>query len=76
MGIIYQPGSKKKLFKISGLNYNNFHIFRLEFFGNLAIWKINNYEVHREQVSKNVGEMFINFIGSLHQPVNGIVRVG
>jgi len=73
LGIIDQPGkgSTKKLIQIKGLNYNNFHIFRLEIFGNLVVWKINNYEVHREQISKNMGEMFINFIGSLHQPVNG-----
>jgi len=73
LGIIDQPGKAniKKLVQIKGLNFNNFHIFRLEIFGNLAVWKINNYEVHREQVSKNMGELFINFIGSLHQPVNG-----
>lgn len=73
LGIIDQPGkgSVKKLVQIKGLNYNHFHIFRFEIFGNLAIWKINNYEVHREQVSKNMGELFINFIGSLHLPVNG-----
>lgn len=73
LGIIDQPGigGVKKLAQIKGLNYNNFHIFRLEIFGNSVVWKINNYEVHREQVSKNMGELFINFIGSLHQPVNG-----
>jgi len=73
VGIIDQPGilGVKKLAQIKGLNYNNFHIFRLEIFGNSVVWKINNYEVHREQVSKNMGELFINFIGSLHQPVNG-----
>jgi hypothetical protein len=73
LGIIEQPGkgSIKNLVQIKGLNFNKFHIFRLEIFGNLAVWKINNQEVHRDQVSKNMGEMFINFIGSLHQPVNG-----
>ncbi|HEY3389511.1 MAG TPA: glycoside hydrolase family 16 protein, partial [Prolixibacteraceae bacterium] len=73
LGIIDLPGKEnvKKLVQVKGLNYNNFHIFRLEIFANLAIWKINNYEVHREQVSKNMGDLFINFIGSLHQPVNG-----
>lgn len=73
LGIIDQPGEGniKKLVQIKGLNYNNFHIFRLEIFGNEVIWKINNYEVHRAQVSKNMGELFINFIGSLHQQVNG-----
>jgi len=73
LGIIDQQikGSVKKLVQIKGLNYNNFHIFRLEISGNLFVWKINNCEVHREKVSKNMGEFFINFIGSLHQPVNG-----
>lgn len=73
LGIIDQPGhgSVKKLVQIKGLNFNNFHIFRLELFGNLAIWKINNYEVHREQMTQNIGELFINFVGSLHHPING-----
>ncbi|HZK97172.1 MAG TPA: hypothetical protein VFC67_23425 [Prolixibacteraceae bacterium] len=73
LGIIDQPGIKgvKQLAQIKGLNYNNFHIFRVEISGNLVVWKINNYEVHREHVSRNLGELFINFIGSLHQPVNG-----
>ncbi len=73
LGIIDQPGQEnvRKLVQIKGLNYNNFHIFRVEIFGNLVVWKINNYEVHREHTTKNMGELFINFIGSLHQPVNG-----
>ncbi len=73
LGIIDQPGKEniRKLIQIKGLNYNNFHIFRLEISGNTVVWKINNSEVHREQISKNMGELFINFIGSLHQPVNG-----
>lgn len=73
LGIIEQPGkgSLKKIVQIKGLNYNNFHIFRLEVSGNLLVWKINNHEVHREQLTRNIGELFINFIGSLHQPLNG-----
>jgi len=73
LGIIDQPGkgSVKKLVQIKGLNYNNFHIFRLEITGDLFVWKINNYEVHRARAPKKMGELFINFIGSLHQPVNG-----
>jgi len=73
LGIIDQPGkgSIKKLVQIKGLNFSNFHIFRLEVFGNMAVWKINNFEVHRQQLTQNMGELFINFIGSLHQPVNG-----
>jgi beta-glucanase (GH16 family) len=61
----------KKLVQIKGLNFNNFHIFRLEIFGNELVWKINNHEVHREQLTKSAGELFLNFVGSLHQPVNG-----
>jgi predicted DNA-binding WGR domain protein len=73
LGIIDQPGhgGAKKLVQIKGLNFNNFHIFRLEISGNLVIWKINNHEVHREQLARNTGELFINFVGSLHHPVNG-----
>ncbi len=73
LGIINQPaiGGTKKLVQIKGLNFDNFHIFRLEVFENTVTWKINNHEVHREQLTQHPGELFINFIGSLHQPVNG-----
>lgn len=73
LGIIDQPGKGtiKKLVQIKGLNFNKFHIFRLEVSGNEAVWKINNHEVHRAQLPGNLGELFINFIGSLHQPLNG-----
>lgn len=73
LGIIDQPGNGgvQKLVQIKGLNFANFHIFRLEVLGNIAIWKINNHEVHRDQLSQNIGELFINFVGSLHHPVNG-----
>ena len=72
-GIIDQPGLAgiKHLVQIKGLNFNNFHIFRLEVFGNSLVWKINNEEVHRAELTHNPGDLFINFIGSLHQPVNG-----
>ena len=73
LGIINQPGKEgiKKLVQIKGLNFNNFHIFRLEIFGNQAVWKINTLEVHREQVPRNMGELFLHFIGSIHEPLNG-----
>lgn len=73
LGIINQPspGGTNRLVQIKGLNFDKYHIFRLEVFGNTLTWKINNYEVHREQLSEHPGELFINFIGSLHQPVNG-----
>ena len=73
LGVIEHPDNKgvKKLVQVKGLNFNNFHIFRLEIFGNSLVWKINNYEVHREQITRNAGELFLNFTGSLHQPING-----
>ncbi|MEI6679502.1 MAG: hypothetical protein WCL21_12890 [Mariniphaga sp.] len=73
LGIIDQPekNGAKKLVQIKGLNFSNFHIFRLEYFGKLLVWKINNQEVHREHIPTNIGELFLNFTGSLHQPLNG-----
>ena len=73
IGIIDQPDKNgiQKLVQIKGLNFNRFHVFRLEIFGNELVWKINNQEVHRERLTKNAGELFLNFVGSLHHPVNG-----
>ena len=73
VGIIDQPGKEglKSLVQIKGLNFSNFHVFRLEIFGNQIVWKINNFEVHRQHVTKNPGELFLNFVGSLHEPLNG-----
>jgi hypothetical protein len=73
LGVINQPGKEgvSKLVHINGLNFSNFHIFRLEVFNNELVWKINNYEVHREQAPRNMGELFLHFIGSIHQPLDG-----
>lgn len=73
LGVISQPGKGgiTKLVHINGLNFNNFHIFRLEVLENELVWKINNYEVHREQAPRNLGELFLHFIGSIHEPLNG-----
>jgi len=73
LGIIEQPGigGAKKLVQVKGLNFNNFHIFRLEVFDNVLVWKINNQEVHRENAPQNLGELFLHFIGSIHEPLNG-----
>ncbi len=72
LGIIEQPGNGgvNKLVQIKGLNFSDYHIFRLEVFGNSLVWKINNFEVHREQYSGKREEMFLNFIGSIHKPHN------
>ena len=73
VGIIDQLGigGANKLIQIKGLNFRNFHIFRLEVFGNLLVWKINNHEVHRELVNRKLGELFLNFTGSLHKTHKG-----
>ena len=72
LGIIEHPanGGIKKLVQVKGLNFNNFHIFRLEIFGNMLIWKINNHEVHHELLSQNSEELFLNFVGTIHKPLN------
>ena len=73
LGVISKPGKEgiQNLIHINGLNFNNFHIFRLEVLGTELVWKINNYEVHREQAPRNLGELFLHFISSIHEPLNG-----
>ncbi len=68
LGIINQPGNSGvgSFVQIRGLNFNNFHIFRLEIFGNLAVWKINNHEVHRQHIAHHGEDLFLNFTGSIH----------
>jgi beta-glucanase (GH16 family) len=55
---------------IKGINFNHFHVFRLEKSNNRLTWKINGYMVHSEQFTDADGEMFLNFVSSLHEPVN------
>ena len=71
-GIIEQPGNgnKKKIAQIKGLDFNDYHIYRLEIFGDSLIWKINNFEVHRELFTQKREELFLNFVGSIHKPLN------
>ena len=72
LGIIDHPsnGGTKSLKQVKGLNFNNFHIFRLEISGDLLIWKINNHEVHREQFTQNPEGLFLNFVGAIHKPIS------
>ena len=65
-------GLSKKYKRIYGLNFDQFHVFRLEMFNNRLIWKINGKQVHSEQFSHN-GGMFLNFVSSLHETVNNNV---
>ena len=68
LGIINQAGNSgvSHFVQIRGLNFNNFHIFRLEIFGNQVVWKINNHEVHRQHLDHHDGDLFLNFTGSIH----------
>ena len=72
VGIIDQSGKggSGKLVQIKGLNFSNFHIFRLEILDGQLVWKINNEEVHRAQVPPNMGELILHFIGSIHKPLS------
>lgn len=71
-GITHQTdgGLSKRFKRIYGLNFNNFHVFRLEKFNDTCTWKINGIKVHTDQYSHSDGEMFFNFVSSLHEPVN------
>ena len=62
-------GVSNKYKRIYGLNFDKFHVFRLEIFNNMLIWKINGKQVHSEQFFHN-GGMFLNFVSSLHESVN------
>lgn len=70
-GIADQNGNSvsKKYKQIHGLNFDQFHVFRLEILNNMLIWKINGKQVHSEKFSHN-GGMFLNFVSSLHESVN------
>ncbi len=72
LGVIDHPnnGRVKKLIQVKGLKFSDYHIYRLEVFGNLLVWKINNQEVHRENLPQISGELFLNFIGSIHKPLS------
>ena len=70
MGILEKKGAKSaKYIKLNGLNDQHYHIFRLEFFNNLLVWKINGYEVYRNTTSLKE-PLFFNLLTSLHGEVN------
>ena len=72
LGVIEQPenGGIGNHLQVKGLNFSDFHIFRLEVFGDSLVWKINNHEVHSRRFSRNSGELFLNFVSSIHKPLN------
>jgi hypothetical protein len=65
-----EGGLSRRYKRIRGLNFDNFHVFRLEKFNDTYTWKINGYMVHADQFSHSSGDLFFNFISSLHEPVN------
>jgi hypothetical protein len=70
LGIVEKLGhssSKYKNFK--GLNDNHFHVFRLEIYEGMLIWKINGVEVFRSTTYLNE-PLFINLLSTLHGNVN------
>lgn len=70
LGIIEKGGrSSSKYKKIGGLNDGNFHVFRLEIYEGMIIWKINGSEVFRSTTYINE-PLFINLLTSLHGNVN------
>lgn len=70
LGIIEKGGkSSSKYKKIGGLNDGNFHVFRLEIYEGMLIWKINGTEVFRSTTYINE-PLFINMLTSLHGNVN------
>jgi hypothetical protein len=71
-GVTHQNGDglSRKYKHIHGLNFNQYHVFRLEIIDHSLIWKINGHEVHAEHFAHSNGAMFLNFVSSLHDKVN------
>ena len=65
-----KSGLIQKYKQIHGLDFNKYHVFRLEKFDHTLTWKINGVQVHSEYFSQAADEMFLNFVSSLHEPVN------
>lgn len=69
MGVVEKSGHSSKYKKISGLNDGHFHVYRLEIYEGMLIWKINGSEVFRSTSLVNE-PIFINLLTSLHGNVN------
>ncbi len=64
-------GSLSKRYKqVYGLNFDKYHIFRLEKKDHTLIWKINGVQVHSDYYGGADEDLFLNFVSSLHEPVN------
>jgi beta-glucanase (GH16 family) len=70
MGIVEKQGEgSSKYIQLSGLNDENYHIYRLELWNNELVWKINDYEIFRCYVNLNE-TLFFNLLTTLHGEVN------
>lgn len=75
MGVVTSgdDGAMDNHFQFAGISYNHFHIYRLEWTENSLVWKINGETVHQQAFSIPKEPMFLNFVASVHNPVNGRV---
>ncbi|HWS00447.1 MAG TPA: hypothetical protein VN249_07510, partial [Prolixibacteraceae bacterium] len=70
MGILEKQGDgASKYVKLSGLNDERHHIFRLESFNDQLVWKINGTEVFRTSTFLKE-PLFFHLLTSLHGEVN------
>jgi len=70
LGILEKPGDKaSKYVRLNGLNDSHYHIFRLESFNDMLVWKINGTEVYRTSVFLKE-PLFFHLLTSLHGEVN------
>jgi hypothetical protein len=70
MGILEKPGtSSGKYHHLKGLNDSHFHIFRLEYFNNELVWKVNGVEIYRNTCTLKE-PLFFSLLTSLHGAVS------
>ncbi len=70
LGIIEKQGDRaSKYVKLNGLNDSRPHIFRLETYNDLLVWKINGIEVYRTTTFLKE-PLFFHLLTSLHGEVN------
>jgi len=65
-----EGGVTKRYKQIHGLNFDEYHVFSLEKKDHTLIWKINGVEVHNEYYQGPEENLFMNFVSSLHEPVD------
>lgn len=70
LGILEKRGGRtSKYRKVNGLNDSHYHIFRLESFNDLLVWKINGTQVYRTSTFLKE-PLFFHLLTTLHGEVN------